>query len=657
MRAPANPAAHFRLLALALASRIIAALELERRSELFAALPGLALYEQEAARCWASAKTREAQLTAISRKHPDWPLNRLAALPSSELGVTVAVLLLLAEEDPDLAQLFEHGGGFISMGGLIAATRLLGLGDDPGSVLAALDDLQACGLIETIDQSELRNRRRYRVAPLPAVVLLGLMPRQSGLSLIAAADLPGPASWVPHKPADPLPAAMGAMWRSAAARAAIIKGPSHNGRKTWLAMAAQASGHALLHVDSGALADPPRWAQLSALAWLLDAVLLAELEVAPGETVTLPEPAYGPIRLALVMGESGAVRVPGNVTASHIQFGLPDLAARRTHWACAGIDPAIAELDRLVLTSGNIRRAGEAAWQAALLADRSGPQADDLRAALRGLRDARLDALARLIDPASVPDPLFLDSESEEEFAALLSRCRHREALGSSPNGGSGNEGVRALFTGASGTGKTLAARHLGRALGKDVYRIDLSATVNKYIGETEKALERALSAAEELDVVLLLDEGDALMAKRTDVANSNDRYANLETNFLLQRIESFRGIIIVTSNDAERIDQAFSRRMDAAITFGQPDELRRAEILTRQLGEESRASAELIEEIACRCTLNGGQLRNVALHARLLALESGTPIGDLALRRAIEREYRKLGASCPLRRPLAAVS
>ena len=653
MAGPATPAAHFRLCALALASRLLAALEPERRSSLFAALPELALYETEAVRCWPSAKARDAQLSSLAARRPDWPLNRLAGLPSGALGVTVTLLLLLAEEDPDLAQLFEDGGGFISIGGLIAATRLLGAGDDAGGVLAALDDLQASGLIEAIDPTEMRNRRRYRVAQLPAVALLGMVPRQAGLRLVSAADLPSSSSWVPHRGSDPLPAAMGAMWRSGAARAAIIKGPSHNGRKTWAAMAAQASGRPLLHVDSGALADPPRWSQLSALAWLLDAVFLAELEVAPGETVTLPEPACGPIRMAIVMGESGAARMPGTTTASHIHFGLPDVAARRQHWSFGGIDPHIAQLDSMVLTSGNVRRAGSAARQAALLAGCDVPRAEHLRAALRGLRDARLDALARLIDPAIEPDPLFLDAESEEEFAALLSRCRHREALGSAQ----GNEGVRALFTGASGTGKTLAARHLGRALDKDVYRIDLSATVNKYIGETEKALERALSAAEELDVVLLLDEGDALMAKRTDVANSNDRYANLETNFLLQRIESFRGIIIVTSNDADRIDQAFARRMDAAITFGQPDELRRAEILERQLGEGSRASAELIEEVACRCALNGGQLRNVALHARLLALEGGQPIGDGALRRAVEREYRKLGASSPLRRPLAAVS
>jgi len=154
---------------------------------------------------------------------------------------------------------------------------------------------------------------------------------------------------------------------------------------------------------------------------------------------------------------------------------------------------------------------------------------------------------------------------------------------------------------------------------------------------------------------VLLLDEGDALMAKRTDVANSNDRYANLETNFLLQRIEQFSGIILITSNDADRIDGAFTRRMDAVIDFAAPDELRRQDILVRMLGEAD-VSGGLLHDIACRCALTGGQLRNVVLHARLLALDADTAISDVQLRAAIEREYRKIGSPCPLRRPLAAV-
>jgi SpoVK/Ycf46/Vps4 family AAA+-type ATPase len=207
------------------------------------------------------------------------------------------------------------------------------------------------------------------------------------------------------------------------------------------------------------------------------------------------------------------------------------------------------------------------------------------------------------------------------------------------------------MFTGPSGTGKTLAARLLAATLGKDLYRIDLSATVNKYIGETEKNLEHAFSAAEELDVVLLLDEGDALMTARTDVATANDRYANLETNFLLQRIETFNGILLVTTNAADRVDKAFSRRMDVVVAFRTPDNVQRYDILRMHLPDHA-VNDDLLQEIAHRCMLTGGQLRNVALHAQLLALQSGGCVSDDDLRAALLREYRKTGAPCPLRNP-----
>ena len=153
-----------------------------------------------------------------------------------------------------------------------------------------------------------------------------------------------------------------------------------------------------------------------------------------------------------------------------------------------------------------------------------------------------------------------------------------------------------------------------------------------------------------------MLDEGDALMARRTDVGNANDRYANLETNFLLQRLEGFAGILIVTTNAADRIDPAFQRRMDAVIAFSLPDEMARYMILQHLLGVH-RVDDDLLQEIAVRCALSGGQLRNVALHARLLALSGSGTLTGQELRSAIEREYRKVDGFCPLRPLLSAVN
>jgi SpoVK/Ycf46/Vps4 family AAA+-type ATPase len=210
--------------------------------------------------------------------------------------------------------------------------------------------------------------------------------------------------------------------------------------------------------------------------------------------------------------------------------------------------------------------------------------------------------------------------------------------------------GVKALFKGGSGTGKTLAAGILAAELGLPLYRVDLAAVVNKYIGETEKNLARLFDRAEELDVILLFDEGDALLAKRTEVTSAHDRYANLETNYLLQRLESYQGIVLITTNLNENIDRAFLRRMDLVVEFPRPESEARLAIWRLHLPEHHVVDAEFLREAAQRCALAGGQIRNAALHAGLLALEADGALTRRHLAAAIRREYRKSGAVCPLR-------
>ncbi len=241
-----------------------------------------------------------------------------------------------------------------------------------------------------------------------------------------------------------------------------------------------------------------------------------------------------------------------------------------------------------------------------------------------------------------------MDDRTREELTLLELRCRHREQLGTGLEAVR-NAGVRALLTGPSGTGKTLAARVLASALELDLYRLDLSTVVNKYIGETEKNLDRVFARAEELDVVLLLDEGDALLTQRTDVQTANDRYANLETNYLLQRLETFEGILVVTTNAADRIDPAFQRRMDVVVDFRAPDVAERWEIWRLHLPAAHAVDEALLDEVALRCALTGGQIRNAVLHASLLGLAAGS-LGSAHLEAAVRREYRKAGGVCPLR-------
>src|SRR6185295_19152064 len=230
-----------------------------------------------------------------------------------------------------------------------------------------------------------------------------------------------------------------------------------------------------------------------------------------------------------------------------------------------------------------------------------------------------LDALAIRLSASGDWSQLAVGGETRRELESLVSRCRHRERLQSQADAG-----VRALFSGPSGTGKTLAARLLASTLQMDVYRLDLSSIVNKYIGETEKNLNQIFSRADELDVILLLDEGDALLTQRTGVQTSNDRYANLETNFLLQRLESFEGILIVTTNAGERIDSAFQRRMDVVIDFRAPEAAELRRIWQLHLPAEHNVPQQLLSEVSRRCSLSGGQIRNAVLHASLLALTNG---------------------------------
>jgi SpoVK/Ycf46/Vps4 family AAA+-type ATPase len=175
---------------------------------------------------------------------------------------------------------------------------------------------------------------------------------------------------------------------------------------------------------------------------------------------------------------------------------------------------------------------------------------------------------------------------------------------------------------------------------------------VNKYIGETEKNLDRVLSRAEELDVMLLVDEGDSLLTQRTNVQSSNDRYANLETNYLLQRLECFEGIliVIVTTNAGDRIDAAFERRMDVVVEFQPPQPAERWEMWQLHLPSPHEVDPDFLNDLATRCALAGGQIRNAVLHASLLALEAGRIVDTRLLDTAVRREYRKAGAVCPLR-------
>lgn len=262
-----------------------------------------------------------------------------------------------------------------------------------------------------------------------------------------------------------------------------------------------------------------------------------------------------------------------------------------------------------------------------------------------------LGALAELIPDEIDDDAIVVSPALHQELESLVTRCRLREqfsaALGPSIQARY-RPSVRALFVGPSGTGKTLAVAWLATRLGIPLFRVDLSAITSKYIGETEKNLSQLLARAEQNEVLLLFDEADALFGKRTDIHEANDRFANAQTNYLLQRMESYDGITILTSNGRSRFDDAFARRFDAILTFPLPGPEERRALWAAHLGPTHGVSSTQLNLLAVIAELTGGQIRNAVLRSAVAAAQDGNKILYRHLLAGVASEYRKLSRQLP---------
>ena len=274
--------------------------------------------------------------------------------------------------------------------------------------------------------------------------------------------------------------------------------------------------------------------------------------------------------------------------------------------------------------------------------------ARDFQAGARRQNAARLERLARRIEATAGWDDLVVPADVATQLGELAARARHRDrVLGEWRIGGrsSRGRGITALFAGESGTGKTLSAEVIARELGLDLYVIDLSTVVDKYIGETEKNLDRIFSEADRVNGVLLFDEADAIFGKRSEVRDARDRYANVEVAYLLQRMERFDGLAILTTNLRANLDESFTRRLDVILDFPSPDPAARLALWRMHLPERLPQATDLdLDFMADRFVLAGGDIRNICLTAAYLAAEAETPVQMADLIRATGREYRKLG-------------
>jgi hypothetical protein len=255
-----------------------------------------------------------------------------------------------------------------------------------------------------------------------------------------------------------------------------------------------------------------------------------------------------------------------------------------------------------------------------------------------------LSAITVRVKPERSWEDLVLPAEDMEAVRELVARYRHRNLVygpwGYRPLP---SAGIIGLFSGPSGTGKTLAAEVIAHSVGCDLFKLDLSSVVSKYIGETEKNLEAIFQAAETGEAVLFFDEADAIFGKRSEVRDAHDRYANVEVAYLLQRLERHNGLVLLATNLAQNIDPAFERRIHVRVAFRVPQAPERSALWAKAFPAESPAEALDIEWLA-KWELTGGNIRNVALRAAFLAAEAGGPITMQVVAAAMWKEFQKAG-------------
>jgi hypothetical protein len=357
-------------------------------------------------------------------------------------------------------------------------------------------------------------------------------------------------------------------------------------------------------------------------------------------------PTFVSVREARAFGSRRSVR---------FDIPLPDSAEQRAAWSRA-MGPLAAAMDgQIDAIVGHFRLGGadiHAAVAEVLASGVLGEGDADGRAlgkafwaVCRKRCRVRLDGLAQRIEPRAGWDDLVLPDAQKRLLRDIAIHLRHRttvyERWGFATRDSRGL-GITALFSGASGTGKTMAAEVLANELLLDLYRIDLSSVVSKYIGETEKNLRRVFDAAEHSGAILLFDEADALFGKRSEVKDSHDRYANIEVSYLLQRMEAYRGLAVLTTNLKNALDPAFLRRIRFVVQFPFPDAPRRGEIWRRAFPAPTPTEGLNPARLAS-LNIPGGNIRNIALNAAFLAAEAGEPVRMGHLLEAARIEYAKL--------------
>jgi SpoVK/Ycf46/Vps4 family AAA+-type ATPase len=417
-------------------------------------------------------------------------------------------------------------------------------------------------------------------------------------------------------------------------------------------------GSSAVRLDLAQITSDPS----AAAAAVRDAALVdGLLVVAAGDA---PEPqaerslwaaVNGSALTVILLGSASSYgSIPPDAQPWRVETPAAEYDLRRQAWsqALAGT-PAAADVNRLADTfpfgPAVIRQTARLAASIAALHDPADatPTTDDVMAAGRSLTTPNLSRFAMPLEPRFGWDDLVLPDAKMEQLRGVEARVRYRQLVHREWGFGqklSRGKGINVLFTGPSGTGKTMAAEVLAGALSLTLHQIDLSTVISKYIGETEQHLSAIFREAESSQTLLFFDEAEALFGKRTEVKDAHDRYANIEVNYLLQRIEQYEGIVVLATNLHRNLDEAFLRRLSEVIEFPMPDEAAREQIWRKHFPVEAPTGDIEFPFLARQFKLAGGNIRNVALAAAYAAAQDGSAIDMGHIIPAIEAEYQKQG-------------
>jgi hypothetical protein len=584
------------------------------------------------------------------------PTGRLGRLAASAGLTELDVELLLVAVAPDVDSRFEQFYGYLNddvtrrraLTGL--ALRLCGVPEASAPGRARLDadaPLVAAGLLNVDDPDRPFLTRGLRVPDRVVHHLLGDDRPDPALAEFAQAG---------DEPVEVPDAARLARALHAGVRLAYLRERPGDGASALAQAALDAAGYPALLVDLARML----WEPDIIRALLREALLRgAGIVIGPLDAAD-PPPSMHPLHhpAVPVLAHGSTVWDPRCSATPPLTVDARPLSAasKAQLWRTCldnhlapGVDPAESTA-HFLLGPTQIRRAARAAAMSALV-DGGVVGVAHLRAGARSQNAAGLQRLARRIEPAVGWDDLVLPPAVLAQLRELAVRARYRDRVLDEwrmrPGGGRGR-GVTGLFAGDSGTGKTMSAEVIASSLGLDLYAVNLATVVDKYVGETEKNLERIFTEAAGVNGVLLFDEADAIFGKRSEVRDAHDRYANIESAYLLQRMETFDGIAVLATNLRANLDEAFTRRLDVVIDFPLPDADLRLQLWDRCLGVSVPRAEDLdLGFLASSFELAGGHIRSATVTAAYLAAAAGRPVGMADLVGAVAREYRKLGRLC----------